>query len=75
VSEDETIQISKDVYHSYKIQAFLKELGLGCYAKLFDDNRFDTIESIVALTDEMLIKIGVNLLGHHAVLLYACKQL
>jgi hypothetical protein len=62
-------------YNSYKVQAFLKELGLTCYVKLFSDNGFDTLESIAALTDDMLVQMGVGLLGHRATLLHACKLL
>jgi hypothetical protein len=61
-------------YNSYRVQAFLKELGLDCYAKIFDDNGFHTLESIAALTDDMLIHMGISLLGHRAALLHACSK-
>jgi hypothetical protein len=57
------------------VQAMLKELGLDCYAKIFEDNGFDTVESLTALTDDMLMQLGVGLLGHRAAILQACKQL
>jgi hypothetical protein len=62
-------------YNSYKVKAFLKELGLDCYTNIFDDNGFETIESLAALTDNMLIQMGISLLGHRAALLHACKML
>jgi hypothetical protein len=46
-----------------------------CYAKFFEDNGFDSLESIASLTDEMLIQMGIDLLGHRALMLRAAKQL
>jgi hypothetical protein len=57
------------------VHAFLKGIGMLHYAKFFEDNGFDNLESIAYLTDEMLIQMGVDLLGHRALILRAAKQL
>jgi hypothetical protein len=62
-------------YNFYRVQALLKEFGLSCYTKLFDNNGFNTLESIAVLTDDMLIQMGISLFGHRAALLRACKLL
>ena len=64
-----------EVSSRFQVGPWLEQLGLGQYAAQFQSNDIDTLETLLALDDQDLIKIGVTSLGHRKKILAALEQM